>query len=146
MERIRVSLPESFPFSTTIKVRITDLNYGGHVGNYVFLSLVHEARQQFLLQFGYKELEFAGAGLIMVDSAIEYKRELSYGEEVKISVCATNFNKLGFDLYYLLEVIEGNNNVVAGKVKTGMLCYDYNLKKKVSVPAVALERMQSAFW
>ncbi len=142
MERIKVALPESFPFSTIIKIRITDLNYGGHVGNDSFLSLVHEARQQFLLQFGYKELEFAGAGLIMVDSAIEYKRELNYGEEVKISVGAKNFNKLGFDIYYLLEVTDGNDFVVAGKVKTGMLCYDYDLRKKVSVPVEALKRMQ----
>ena len=143
MERIKVALPEIFPFSTIIKIRITDLNYGGHVGNDSFLSLVHEARQQFLFQFGYKELEFAGVGLIMVDSAIEYRKELNYAEEVKISVCTKNFNRLGFDIYYLLEVSNGNDFVVAGKVKTGMLCYDYNLKKKVQIPAEALEKMQA---
>ncbi len=142
MERIKVALPKKFSFSTIIKIRITDLNYGGHVGNDSFLSLVHEARQQFLIQYGYTELEFAGAGLMMVDSAIEYKRELSYGEEVKISVAAKNFNKLGFDIYYLLEVNDGNDFVVAGKVKTGMLCYDYNAKKKVTLPAEALAKLQ----
>ncbi len=82
-------------------------------------------------------------GLIMVDSAIEYRKELNYAEEVKISVCTKNFNRLGFDIYYLLEVSNGNDFVVAGKVKTGMLCYDYNLKKKVQVPAEALEKMQA---
>jgi len=142
MERIKVVLPEKFSFSTIIKIRITDLNYGGHVGNDTFLSLAHEARQQFLYYFGYAELNFAGVGLIMVDSAIEYKRELNYGDEVKISVAAENFNKLGFDIYYLLEVSEGNNMIVAGKVKTGMLCYDYSTKKKAPLPLEALEKMQ----
>ena len=53
MERIKISLPESFKFSTIMKIRITDLNYGGHVGNDSFLSLIHEARQQFLNHFNY---------------------------------------------------------------------------------------------
>ena len=48
MERIKLNLPEQFLFSTNIAVRITDINYGGHVGNDSFLSLIHEARQQFL--------------------------------------------------------------------------------------------------
>ena len=30
MERIKINLPEHFNFSTNIKIRITDLNYGGH--------------------------------------------------------------------------------------------------------------------
>ncbi len=144
MERIKVVLPEKFFFSTIIKIRITDLNYGGHVGNDTFLSLVHEARQQFLNQYGYSELNFAGVGLIMVDSAIEYKRELNYGDEVKISVAANNFNRLGFDIYYLLEVNEGIEFSVAGKVKTGMLCYDYSTKMKASLPGEALEKMQGS--
>ena len=52
MERIKINLPETFTFSTIIKIRITDINYGGHVGNDSFLSLVHEARLQFLASNG----------------------------------------------------------------------------------------------
>jgi len=141
MERIKVSFKENYSFSTIIPIRITDLNYGGHVGNDVFLSLIHEARLQFLNYYGYSELDFAGAGLIMADAAIEFKRELVYGNEVKISVTAAGFDKLGFDIYYLMEVKQGENWVTAGKVKTGMLCYDYAIKKKVPVPAEAIERL-----
>lgn len=143
MDRIKLKLTEAYPFNTNISIRITDLNYGGHVGNDVFLSLIHEARQQFLLHYGYKELDFAGTGLIMVDAALEYKRELNYGDSIKISVAAQNFDKLGFDLYYLVEVENNGQFVVAAKAKTGMLCYDYQLKKKVSVPAEAFEKFNS---
>jgi acyl-CoA thioester hydrolase len=144
MERVKVNLPEKFDFSTTIRIRITDLNYGGHVGNDSFLSLVHEARQQFLYHFGYAELAFAGVGLIMADVAIEYKQELNYGDEVKISVAAAGFDRLGFDLYYLLEIVSETATKVAGKVKTGMICYDYAAKKTVSVPAEARQKIESA--
>lgn len=143
MNRIKINLPENFNFSTTITIRVTDLNYGGHVGNDSFLSLIHEARQQFLLSHGYKELEIAGIGLIMADVMIEFKKELNYGDIVKISVAATDFDKLGFDLYYKLEVINGEEIILAGKAKTGMLCFDYGEKKKVSVPEEVVKKLSN---
>lgn len=142
MERIKVSLPDNFTFSTIVNIRITDLNYGGHAGNDVFLSLAHEARVQFLHYHNYEELNFAGTGLIMADAAIEFKRELFYGNEVKISVAATGFDKIGFDIVYLMQVKEGEEWVAAAKVKTGMLCYNYTVKKRVPVPAEAIEKLR----
>lgn len=141
MERIKLHLSTPFAFATTILVRITDINYGGHVGNDVFLSLMHEARQQFLNHYGYSELNFEGVGLIMVDAAIEYKKELNYGDKVKISVAASHFDKLGFDLHYLFEVENNDVKNIAAKAKTGMVCYDYNLKKKMAVPEEAFQKL-----
>src|SRR5580765_1898875 len=134
MERIKIHLPGNFNFSTIIKIRITDLNYGGHVGNDSFLSLIHEARQQFLNHFGYTELEIENVSLIMADAAIEFKKELNYGDEIKISVAANGFDKYGFDIFYKLDILKGENLFLVGKAKTGMLCYDYQNKKLMSVP------------
>ncbi len=141
MERIKINLPEIFPFSTVLTIRITDLNYGGHVGNDSFLALIHEARQQFLNHYGYAELSFAGAALIMADVAIEYKKELGYGDTISISVAANGFDKLGFDLYYKLELVTSEGKVLAGKAKTGMMCFDYAAKKKVGVPEEAVKKL-----
>jgi len=143
MERIKINLPENFSFSTSITIRITDLNYGGHVGNDSFLSFIHEARQQFLNHHQYSELNFAGVGLIMADAAIEFKKELSYGEVVKIAVEANGFDKLGFDIFYKLEVEVDGKNILAGKAKTGMMCFDYANKKKVGVPEEAIKKLSN---
>ena len=141
MERIKVSLPDTFPFSTILYIRITDLNYGGHVGNDKFLSLAHEARLQFLNFYNYSEFDFEGIGLIMADAAIEYKRELKHGDETKFSVAATGFDKIGFDILYKVEVKTGEEWVLAAKVKTGMICFNYSLKKKVPVPEKAIIKL-----
>jgi acyl-CoA thioester hydrolase len=141
MNRIKIELPGVFSFSTRIKIRITDLNYGGHVGNDTFLSLIHEARQQFLKHHGYAELDFDGHGVIMADAAIEFKSELNYGDEVEIWVAAVNFTRLGFDLYYRLEMVNASGNILAGKAKTGMLCYDYDAKKVISLSEAAKENL-----
>ena len=134
MERIKINLPDNFKFSTTLQIRITDLNYGGHVGNDSFLSLIHEARQQFLNSFGYSELKLENTSLIMLDAAIEFKKELSYGDTIRISVAANGFDKYGFDIFYKIEIAGNENYTLAGKAKTGMLCYDYNNKKLTPVP------------
>jgi acyl-CoA thioesterase FadM len=49
-------------------------------------------------------------------------------------VAASGFDKFGFDIFYQLEIINGENLIVAGKAKTGMLCYDYQNKKLMPVP------------
>lgn len=143
MNRIKVELPESFNFSTRLMIRITDLNYGGHVGNDTFLSLIHEARQRFLKHHGYAELEFDGHGVIMADAAIEFKSELNYADEVLISVAATDFTRLGFDLYYKMEIVNAAGTILAGKAKTGMLCYDYDRKKVISLSEAARSKLSS---
>jgi acyl-CoA thioesterase FadM len=70
-----------FPFSTELRVRITDVNYGGHMGNDSLLGLLHEARVQFLAHYGLSELDIGGLwGIIMADSVIVYKSEAFPGE------------------------------------------------------------------
>lgn len=134
-------MPGSFSFSTLIPVRISDINYGGHVGNDAVLSLIHEARMQFLKSFGYSELDFAGTSLIMADAAIEFKKELFYSDTVNVSVTAGGFSKVGFDLFYQLEKdMDGLAQIVA-LAKTGMICYDYNKKKVAAVPEEAKTAM-----
>lgn len=134
MARIKVDLPDQFSFSTIIPVRITDLNYGGHVGNDTVLSLIHEARVQFLQHYGYVELNMAGVGLIMSDVAIEFKQELFYGDQVKVAVTANDFSKVSFDLYYKLEKETDGKVVLVATAKTGMVCFDYTRKKVAAVP------------
>lgn len=143
MARIKIELPANFVFSTTIPVRITDVNYGGHVGNDSILSMMHEARMQFLSSRGYSELSLEGVSLIMADVAIEFKAELFYGEEVIASVAATEFSKVGFELYYKLEKeVEGARKLVA-TAKTGMICFNYDTRKVAAVPALAAEKLQA---
>ena len=137
MNRVKIDLPASFPFSTQIVIRITDLNYGNHAGNQVFLELIHEARVQYLNQFGYGELNFEGVSLIMADAAIEFKSELLYGDKVEVAVITDSISMVGFDLLYKITAIRKDVSLLAAKAKTAMICYDYNLKKIVALPEKA---------
>ena len=144
MARIKIDLPKHFSFSCSIPVRITDVNYGGHVGNDTVLSIIHEARMQFLKNFGYTEMEFEGTGTIMADVHVEYKNELFYGDMITVSVAAAGFSKVSFDLYYKLETLrqsQGEKKILLAVATTGMVCYDYAKKKIVSIPEKAKQRL-----
>ena len=104
MARIKLLLPERKIFSTEIAVRITDINYGNHVGNDAFVRILHEARVQWLSQLGYTELNIEGTGLIIRDLAVEYKNESFYGDQLKVTICIGELTAVSFELFYQLFV------------------------------------------
>lgn len=133
---MKLKLPEQFSFRTIIPVRITDINYGGHVGNDTVLTLLHEARMQFLHHHSFSEMDFGGASLIMTDVMIEFKKEIFYGDLIAVFVTVSNFSNIGFDVYY--EVRKTKDETIVAVAKTGMVCYDYEQKKIAKVPETAL--------
>jgi acyl-CoA thioesterase FadM len=141
MARLKIELPDKFHFTTTIPVRITDINYGGHAGNDTILGLIHEARMQYLQDNGYQEMDFEGVGMIMADVSIEFKSELFYGDIVIASVIAAGFSKVSFDLYYKLEKEVSGKRISVAVAKTGMVCYNYDKKKIAVVPEKAKRQL-----
>ena len=133
MARIKIEIPEQILATFHIPVRITDINYGNHMGNDAFVSIIHEARMLWLHQYGYTELNIEGLGLIMSDLAIEFKNESFYGDVVEVTISVSELSRVGFELYYRLSVRKNNENVLIANAKTGMICYDYSLKKVIPV-------------
>ncbi|WP_027001220.1 acyl-CoA thioesterase [Hugenholtzia roseola] len=145
MARIKIELPEKQIFETEIAVRVTDLNYGGHVGNDTFLSYLHEARLQCLLQAGYKsELHFGDTtvGIIMADAALQYLAEGFYGDSLLIKIFLGEISRVGYDLYY--QIIERKSQKEVLRAKTGILSFDYALRKVAPIPEELKNRWQMA--
>lgn len=137
MARISIEFPATFNFIATIPVRITDLNYGGHVGNDTILSLIHEARVQFLKSLGYSEQDFGGVGMIMSDVVINFRNELFYGDVISAAIGVMNISRASFDLVYLLKT---GDRIIA-EAKTGMVCFDYEKRKVVALPEKVKEKL-----
>jgi len=134
MNRIKVKLPEAVHFTTEIAVRITDVNYGNHLGNDKVLSICHEARVQLFKHFGFEELNIDGLGVIMSDAAIQFLKEAKYGDSLIVDIAIDNISKCTFDLFYHLKIAA--TNITAFKVKTGMVFYNYELSKIALTPLI----------
>lgn len=135
MARIKIDIPEHIIGSFHVPVRITDINYGNHVGNDAFVAIIHEARMQWLKQYDYTELKIEGIGLIMSDLLVEFKNESFYGDIVEVKLSVGEISRVGFDLYYQLFAIRNEKPVLLANAKTGMICYDYAAKKVAMIPA-----------
>lgn len=134
MARIKIEVPEKVIASFHIPVRITDINYGNHLGNDAFVSIVHEARMQWLHQYGYTELNIERTGLIMSDLSVEFKSESFYGDVVEVNISAGEISRVGFELYYQLVAVRNNGRILLANAKTGMVSYDYDAKKVIAIP------------
>jgi len=134
MARVKLELPEKFLTTITIPIRITDLNYGKHVGNDSFVSIIHEARVQWLHQHHLSELGINGTGLIMSDLAVEFKQESYYGDIIDIKIGVAEISKVSFELYYSLSTTRDGKTILLANAKTGMVCYDYSAKKVTAIP------------
>ncbi len=135
MAIVKIDIPEKVLFLTKLDVRITDLNYGGHVGNDSVLSIIHEARVRFLKSIGFENEASGpeGVGIIMGDAAIIYKAEIFYGDRLRIEIGAGDFTRVGFDLYYRFISLGNEKEVV--RAKTGIICFDYHSKSIINVPS-----------
>jgi acyl-CoA thioester hydrolase len=132
MPRIDLKMPPDFRFQTLIPVRISDVNYGGHVGNDAILGMMHECRLQYFKSMGYSEMDLGGVGTIMADSAILYKGEAFYGDVILAEIEPYDLSRVGFDLYYRLSTQSGNRAVAWAK--TGIICFDYSRRKVSGLP------------
>lgn len=132
MSRIRIDLPEKFVYSTSVPVRITDINYGGHLGNDALLSIVHEARVRFLKHLGYTELDIEGRSIIMSDAAVVYKAEIFYGDMLHIDIAVTDVQQSSCDIVY--RIANETSGTEVARAKTGIVFFDYQAKKPVAVP------------
>ena len=143
MARLHINLPDKFLYSTDITVRVSDLNYGGHVGNDTMLTLLQEARMQFYVSLGFKdETSFEGTiGQIIIDASVQYKSESFLGDILQIQIAAEDFTKFGFDLLYMVKNKLTGQEVA--RAKTGIACFDYSRRKISKIPETLLSKLQS---
>ena len=143
MSRIEIQLPEKFHFTTEIVVRVSDLNYGNHVGNDRILTLMQEARTLFYRSMGFEsEVKLEGfIGQIVTDAMIVYKAESFLGDTLQIEIAVANFNKYGFDFFYRISNKLSGREVAIGK--TGIVGFDYVKHKIASMPQIVITKITS---
>jgi acyl-CoA thioesterase FadM len=133
MPRIRLKPLDHYPFKVPITVRITDLNYRGHLGNDRLLGLVHEARVAFLASLGMTEMDSGGVSLILADAAVDYRNQAFAGEELTFEVAAGELSRNGFRLLY--KFLRRSDSKLIALAETGMVCFDYRQMRTVRLPA-----------
>ena len=137
MPRLQLTPRSSYPFSTGLAVRVTDLNYGGHLGNDRILALLQEARVAFLAEHGWSEIDCAGTGLIMTDAAVQYRGEAFAGDQLDIEVAMAEAARTGFRFFY--RITRRSDQALIALAETGMACFDYASRRVAALPEAVRE-------
>ena len=142
MARVKIDMPEKLSYNTQIPVRVTDVNYGGHVGNDAILSILHQARIGYLDALGLEE-RGPETGLIMADAALVYKGEGFLRDIFDIAIGAADISPFGFDLYYRITTIRDGKTILIAEAKSGMIFFDYTNRKVARLPEAWKEKISA---
>ena len=118
------------PITTRLTVRIGDINYGGHLGHDRLITLLHQARLDWLRALGAEENNCFGAGLIMRRLVCDYRAEAFLGDALDITMHADELRRTAFTLHY--RVCRGETLIAT--VSTEMVAFDYQARKIIALP------------
>lgn len=113
-------------YNMEYKVIVSDINYGGHMGNERALIIFQQARMEWLNSIGYDEADIEGKGLIQLESHVYYQKEVFLGETLICSITNISPERITFNIEY---EIKNKNNDIAIKGMTKMAIFDYERKK-----------------
>lgn len=127
-------------FTGKYEVRISDINYGGHMGNERALLVFQHARIGWLKTLGLSELNIGeNKGLIQRRANVEYLKEVSLGEVLEVKIYPVEIRGSYFVLAH--EVVNENGaSVLSGNVTMG--AFDYEKKKLAKIPGPLREVLE----
>lgn len=132
MPRIVVAPPGAVIFSCELSVRISDVNFGGHLGHDSLIRLLHEARARLFDSLGYSELNVEGAGIILADLAVVYRSEAHFRDRLRFELSVEDFWERGCEIAARISAVEDGREIAL--VRTGLRFFDYQAGKSIAVP------------
>jgi acyl-CoA thioesterase FadM len=133
MARLTLNFPEDqYYFSTQLTVRVTDINGANHLGNDSMISMISEARARFLFDFGVRETQADGLGIIVTDLATAYKAEAHARDQLLFEIGVMDFNKYGGDITF--RVTRPHDARLVAMAKQGFVFFNYQRGAVVPMP------------
>ena len=127
-----IEYPKSTLYEMEIPVRISDVNYGGHLGHDALISILHEARFRFFRHFGMDEADTDGRGLLISDLAVRYEAEAFHGQTLRVEIAAGEARSRGCDLLYRVTDLESGR--IVALARTGVVFLDLEKKRVTTIP------------
>ncbi len=129
-------------FHTQITVRITDLNYGGHLGNVSAYSYFHEARVRYFRELGMTEGDIGdGVALTQLNAYIEYKGEGFAGDVLRASVFIDEIKRTRFRVNY--EFVRESDSKLIVRGHAMLAAFDYATRKPRRLAPAFIEKVRA---
>ncbi|MCK9521679.1 MAG: thioesterase family protein [Proteobacteria bacterium] len=125
MPRVKVTRHPHYPHAQTLYVRVSDLNYGAHLGYDRILTLAHEARVRIFTGWQVTELDLGDGktGLVAGDASINYLGEGFAGDPLEIGTLALEINPVTFRLAH--RFVNRKTQTLVAVAEIGFVAFDY---------------------
>lgn len=132
MPRITLKPLDSYKFRCDLTARVSDINYGGHVGNSQMAGLVHESRVILLRENGMSEIDLGDGktGIIQLDLVINFKAEAFLGDKLTVESEITETDTSSFRICNKISK-EGKPVAIA---EAGFASFNYAERRIVPLP------------
>ena len=145
MARLQLDFPEEqYYYSTPLTVRVTDINGANHLGNDSMISMISEARARFLYEFGVRETERDGTGIIVTDLATTYRAEAHARDQLLFEAGVMDFNTYGGDITF--RITRPRDQALVAMAKSGFVFFNYQTRKVVAMPEAFYRKFDRVNW
>ncbi|WP_404416689.1 thioesterase family protein [Vreelandella aquamarina] len=143
MERVKLDFPtDAVIHHHSVSVRVTDMNYGRHLGHDALVSLLHEARSQALMAVGYPEWDLAGYHSVVADLAVQYQSEARCPDILVVETAIPDPAGKALSVYHRVLADEGARLVATARLN--LLVMDSTAGTPVAVPAEVVQALAKA--
>lgn len=142
MPRIKLKELERYGFSTTLTVRVSDLNYGAHLGYDRILTLAHHARLVLFEDWGVTEMDLGdgSTGLVAGDAAVNYMGEGFLHDELVIEIQPIEIGSMGFRLAHRFS--RNNDRADVALAEVGFVGFDYESRRPHPLPIPFADKLK----
>jgi 4-hydroxybenzoyl-CoA thioesterase len=137
--RIRLKEQLSYEFNYNTRLEPRDINYGGHLGNDILVSLAGSARADALYCLGLQEVNLGDGhtGIIMSDLVVNFRAEAFMFDEIIIGTHIGEFSSNGFRIFHRVS----KGEIVIALVETGIKAFNYIAREVAPVPETFLKAL-----
>ncbi len=143
MERVQLDFPdEAIIHRHALSVRVTDMNYGRHLGHDALVSLLHEARIQAFAALDLPEWDMGGYPSVVVDLAVQYQSEARWPDALVVDTAVPTPEGKALTTYQRLAHAESGKPVATARVN--QLLIDKASGRPVAVPEAVAQALAQA--
>ena len=132
MPRIKLKQHPKYAHSTPLKLRVTEINYGGHLGNDAVMGLLHQARVEVLAILGVSEMDLGNGqtGIVQTDCAIVYQGEGFLLDDVLVESLFSEVKGSTFRM--CCRISKGEKTLILAEA--GFAGFDYSARRTAPLP------------
>ena len=143
MERVKLDFPaEAVIHRHPMTVRVTDMNYGRHLGHDALVSLLHEARIQAFAALDLAEWDMHGYPSVVADLAVQYQSEARWPDGLTIATAVPEPQGKSLTIYQ--RIYQFDSQQVVATARINQLLIDPASRRPVDVPEPVKQALSRA--